>query len=398
MKRGKNIMPDVICPNCHSVTPPWRYCKVCNAHIDKLVENEDKDAHPRSESRGLFGGSSAETGCEFKAPMDARLHKSLDQIRRHNIRKLATSSTGEDEIAVIAKVIDLEHLETLTKTVGGGSIKAKIRGAKVASEGADDAQTTMTSGKPEDKYEWIVTARLKESEVESLCRQPFVVSLKASSRFRPFLEKTLSETCADQKLLPKDEKTKGGEGVIIGIVDFGLDFAHRNFRNANSTRVLALWDQKALPQGDPQENEFGYGRVFTSEEITDALKSGQLDKNDPNTPPYKKFGYLLPKDSLFETGAHGTYVADIAAGNGSGTHQKGVAPKADIVFVDLATTPLSEPPAIGSTFGDSAQLLEAIQFIFDFAKNRPCVVNLSIGSNDGPHDGTTLVEEAIDWL
>jgi len=394
-------MPDVICPNCHSVTPPWRYCKVCNAHIDKLVENEDKRVHQHSESSEPSGRASAETGCEFKAPMDARLHKSLDQIRRHNIRKLATSSTGEDEIAVIAKVIDLENLETLTKTVGGGSIKAKIRGAKVAPEGADDAQTPMTSGKPEDKYEWIVTARIKESEVESLCRQPFVVSLKASSRFRPFLEKTLSETCADEGLLPKDEKTNGGKGVIIGIVDFGLDFAHRNFRNDNdSTRVLALWDQKALPRRSSEQSEFGYGRVFTSKEISNTLKSGELDKSDSDTPPYEKFGYLLPKDSLVETGAHGTYVADIAAGNGSGTHQKGVAPKADIVFVDLATAPLSEPPAVGSTFGDSAQLLEAIQFIFDFAdkKGRPCVVNLSIGSNDGPHDGTTLVEEAIDWM
>jgi subtilisin family serine protease len=399
------MIPDIICPNCHSVTPPWRYCKVCNAHIDKLIENEDKESHPRSESRGLFGRSSAETGCEFKAPMDARLHKSLDQIRRHNIRKLATSSTGEDEVAVIAKVLDLENLETLTKTLGEGSIKAKIRGAKVAAKGADEGQTPMTSCNPKDKYEWIVTARLKESEVESLCRQPFVVSLKGQSRFRPFLEKTLSETCADQKLLPKDEKTDGGKGVIIGIVDFGLDFAHRNFRNnfrndKDSTRVLALWDQKALPRTNSEQNKFGYGRVFTSEEITKALKSGELDKSDSDTPPYEKFGYLLPKDSLFETGAHGTYVADIAAGNGSGTHQKGVAPNADIVFVDLVTAPLSEPPAIGSTFGDSAQLLEAIQFIFDFAdkKDCPCVVNLSIGSNDGPHDGTTLVEEAIDWL
>src|SRR5262249_39708602 len=140
-------------------------------------------------------------------------------------------STGEDEIAVIAKVIDLESLETLTKTVGEGSIKAKIRGAKVAAKGADEGQTPMTSCSPKDQYEWIVTARIKESEVEFLCRQPFVVSLQASSRFRPFLEKTLSETCADEDLLPKDEKTNGGKDVIIGIVDFGLDFAHRNFRN-----------------------------------------------------------------------------------------------------------------------------------------------------------------------
>src|SRR5262245_53006799 len=294
------MIPDIICPKCHSITPPWRYCKVCNAHIDKLVENEDKKAHQRAESSEPFGRASAETGYEFKAPMDARLHKSLDQIRRRKIRKLATSSTGEDEIAVIAKVIDLEHLETLTKTVGEGSIKAKIRGAKVAPGGAEDAQTPMMSGKPEDKYEWIVTARIRESEDESLCRQPFVVSLKASSRFRPFLEKTLSETCADQKLLPKDEKTDGGKGVIIGIVDFGLDFAHRNFRNANSTRVLALWDQKALPLTSPEQSEFGYGRVFTSKEINNALKNGELDKNDPEAPPYKKFGYLLPKDSLFE--------------------------------------------------------------------------------------------------
>ncbi|HKP12343.1 MAG TPA: S8 family serine peptidase, partial [Blastocatellia bacterium] len=153
------------------------------------------------------------------------------------------------------------------------------------------------------------------------------------------------------------------------------------------------WDQKASSDKGGSPENFGYGRLYEQADIDAALR--QAD-------PYEALGYDVPKNSLSGTGAHGTYVTDVAAGNGLGSSCPGVAPQADIVFVDISTagTPTQGPQSVGSTFGDSVQLLEAIDFIFDYArkKNRPCVLNISIGTNGGPHDGTTLVEQAIDRL
>ena len=91
-------------------------------------------------------------------------------------------------------------------------------------------------------------------------------------------------------------------------------------------------------------------------------------------------------------------MADIAAGNGRGSGLPGVAPEADIVFVDAshADIPFDGPEVVGSSFGDSVRLLEAVQYILNKAGDRPCAINISLGTNGGPHDGTTLVEEGID--
>ena len=53
---------------------------------------------------------------------------------------------------------------------------------------------------------------------------------------------------------------------------------------------------------------------------------------------------------------------------------------------------------LNQAFGNSVQMLEAVRFIFDQAGNRPCVCNLSLGTNGGPHDGTSLVEQGLDAL
>jgi subtilisin family serine protease len=89
---------------------------------------------------------------------------------------------------------------------------------------------------------------------------------------------------------------------------------------------------------------------------------------------------------------------DIAAGNGFGTGVPGVATEADLVFVDVSArdVPSMGPEVVGTSFGDSVQMLEAVQFIFDLAGDRPCVINISLGTNGGPHDGTSLVEQSLD--
>ena len=380
-------MSDVICPNCHCVTPPYRRCMACNAYLadwldgapETFARNNERSSSPlwsqaRSLLKRLLG--SASKGSEVSVAMDPRLRRDCRRMQRHGIRKLATASTAPGEVAVIAKVTDL------------GRFKQQVKSVTTAVRNPADAGTTM------------VTARLQadESKLEQLRNQNFVASLKASARIRPFLEQTRHEafacTAAPEVESKADEDTEEGRGVIVGIVDFGMDFTHRNFRTKEGrTRIIALWDQKAPPDVEHSPQPYGYGRLFTEDEINEALGEDN---------PHKALGYEVSSNSLLDAGGHGTYVADVATGNGLGTNCPGIAPQAEIVFVDVSTasTPLQGPQTIANTFGDSVQLLEAIHFIFDYAKKRgrPCVINVSLGTNGGPHDGSSLLENAIDWL
>ncbi|MBL9176347.1 MAG: S8 family serine peptidase, partial [Verrucomicrobiales bacterium] len=267
---------------------------------------------------------------------------------------------------MIAKVTDVAAWEALSEVKPG----ARLDGAGAQAEA-------------------IVTGRIPLSRVEAVRQQPFVVSLKAARVLRRTLAETVPGVEATVAKLPAGHKSAGGKGVVVGVVDFGCDFAHRNFLGSTGkTRLLGIWDQ-AGTAGTP--GSFGYGRFISPVEINKALK--QAD-------PYVALGYGPEVDTASDRGSHGTHVLDIAAGNGRGSGVAGVAPSADLLFVEAASSdvPWQGPDTVGKSFGDSVQLLEAVQFIFDRAGTKPCVVNLSLGTNGGPHDGTTLVEQGLDRL
>ncbi len=381
-------MNEVICPNCRTVTPTWKYCVNCNAPIEHLLSQE------LPEQSGLR-----------RSLMDPQLHRLVQRVQGQGISKLKTASTDEGWITVIARVTDLDAFKALDGVVVGAVIppvtsKSNNRGNQKAGRGIDDEGT-------------IVTARMPVSIVERVRRRPFVRSLKAGQRIRPWLENLRRMARAEGEPVKAAAKAQkqdvvasgnGGDGIIVGIVDFGMDFMHYNFRfkdgDKNKSRILALWDQtaSAVPK---YESPFGYGRLYTQADINAAIEKSKAVKNRRDVEQicetaYQALGYGPPKDSLFLIGAHGTYVADVAAGNGKGTSVCGLAPAAGIVFVEASTQPYA--PAVGQSFGDSAQLLEAVKFIFDYADDKPCVVNLSLGTNGGPHDGSTLVELALDRL
>lgn len=153
-----------------------------------------------------------------------------------------------------------------------------------------------------------------------------------------------------------------GHGVIVGIVDNGFEYGHVDFYDTEGrqSRILRVWDQNG--EGRSAPSGFSYGAEYTSAED---ILSARYDKN-----------------TLY----HGTHVAGIAAGADRRTAYYGVAPGADIVLVSYKNS--------------SASVVDAVKYIFNYADQlgRPCVVNLSLSSNNGPHDGTSDTDVAFDAM
>lgn len=172
-----------------------------------------------------------------------------------------------------------------------------------------------------------------------------------------------------------------GEGVIVGIIDSGIDYVNTVFRNINgTTRILELWDQSVELGNKPE----GYhrGSVFTQEDINRAL-SAQNERERYT---------IVPSRDL---SGHGTHVAGIAVGNfaENKNNNLGVATKSELIVVKLAN------PKEGS-FPRTVELMEAIDFVAKRALfyGKPLALNLSFGNTYGSHDGTSLLETFLNYV
>jgi subtilisin family serine protease len=217
----------------------------------------------------------------------------------------------------------------------------------------------------------IVTGEIDVDRLDDLAQSPYVARVHASRPLRLSLDESRHEIGADA--VHNSPAGFKGAGVIVGIIDTGIDYRHQNFRKADGTsRILAIWDQ----QPDV---------VYISADIDAALGLANPLMRVPHE----------------DQDGHGTLVAGVAAGNGrqagcgkpAGTFV-GVAPEADIVVVKSHW----KRSAFADAFGDSLAAIEAIKFIVDLAAKRkqPVVINLSAGDNLGSHDGTSPLEHVID--
>jgi subtilisin family serine protease len=232
----------------------------------------------------------------------------------------------------------------------------------------------------------VVTARVQLSQIFNIRRDPEVVSLKTTRRLQPGLAGSVADVHArSADLTGPGEPAPAGRGVIIAILDWGLDVAHANFRHADgSTRVLALWDQRG-GAADSSPSPYGYGRVHSQHVIDNWLRSPD---------PYVH-GYDVADADPHGHGMHGTHVTDIAAGNGRAPGSSpGVAPEADLLFIHLSADDTQRE----GDLGDSVRLLEAVSWAVETAAGRPLVIHMSLGRTGGPHDASPLVCQALDWL
>lgn len=163
-----------------------------------------------------------------------------------------------------------------------------------------------------------------------------------------------------------------GEGVVLGVIDTGFDYTHPAFYDfeKGKVKISRVWDQ-AKKGNSPQG--FSYGAEYvTQEEI---------------------LGVAMDIDSF----SHGSHVASTAAGTRvPGAEEfEGVAKDAELVIVAL-----DPPPGEQWKSTTGGNIVDGVNYIFKYAEsvNKPAVVNLSWGGPMGPHDGTSLFNQAIDGL
>ena len=263
-----------------------------------------------------------------------------------------------------------------------------------AGDDQDEVEAIVRLDRPDDdvtgvrivaRFGPVATCRLPRAEIRRTWHDGNVASLKYPRVVGP---EPVAGDVAPGRLRRSDRRRPAGlgptgAGVVLGVLDWGCDVAHRNFRRPDgSTRLLALWDQRTR-RGAASPHPYGYGVVHRRDQIDAALRGGE---------PYAALGYHPADADRDGTGAHGTHVLDIAAGNGQAGGAVGLAPAADLVFVHLAESGTSGL----ANLGDSARILEAVDFISRVAGRRPWVINLSVGRCGGPHDGSTLAELALD--
>lgn len=173
-----------------------------------------------------------------------------------------------------------------------------------------------------------------------------------------------------------------GTGILVAVLDSGIDYAHPDFRNENgTTRIIDLWDQ-TIPATDPLAPPEGFttGTLYTQERINEALQAKTRQERQT----------LVPS---IDVSGHGTHVTGILAGNGRGASNapRGVAPQSELLIVKLGAS-------VGDSFPRTTQMMQAVDYVIRRAieLQRPLVINISFGNNYGSHGSNSLLEQYID--
>ena len=254
---------------------------------------------------------------------------------------------------------------------------------------------------------------IPESEIPALTRQPFLEFVEQPKRLFFADRAGLSASCIPANrifynALPDVSEppfTLTGKGVLIGIIDSGIDFTNPDFRNPDgSTRIRALYDI--------QQN-----RIFSREDINLYLQSEAFERiNNPNLQnEASSENVTISLSRAIDFSGHGTAVAGIAASNGASSKGyfegaasetsagyenssagyagslAGVAPEAELLVVKLG-------PDIPDSFPRTTQLMKAVNWTVLTATEMgmPISINISIGNTYGPHDGSSLLETFLD--
>ena len=202
---------------------------------------------------------------------------------------------------------------------------------------------------------------IEEDKIPQLIRRPEIEYVEKPKRLFYSLLNSRRASCIFQ--VESEPFELSGKGILIGILDSGLDLWDKDFRKADgTTRVRYFFDQVTQKE-------------WSEEEINASLLN-----EERNTLP-------------IDVSGHGTKVAKIAAGNGNGSGAafQGVAPDGELIIVKLGNS-------VNDSFPRTTQLMRGLTYVVKKAvsMNKPIAINLSFGNTYGSHDGTSILERFMD--
>ncbi|MBX7204002.1 MAG: S8 family peptidase [Bacteroidia bacterium] len=217
----------------------------------------------------------------------------------------------------------------------------------------------------------IWTVRVPETQMMAFTKMTGIDFIELDRKARPLMDSVRYFTGIDSVHQGIDVPLLSGKGTIVGVLDHGFDYTHPAFYDTSYSklRIQRVWDQRI--SGTPPAG-FSYGTEF------------------------KDTVSMLQKKFSVTTFDHGMSTSSIAVGSGYGsannTQFRGVAYDCDIALV--------ESNADTTEFGvfTYATIIDGFKYIFNYADSvgKPAVINVSLGGQDGPHDGTSLFGRACD--
>ncbi len=252
----------------------------------------------------------------------------------------------------------------------GAEVDLLLRGARAPLEAA----VREVGGRVKAGTGAVLSVAVPVQRVRELARHPAVQGIEFSLERGRVLNDSMRVKNRVNEVhagLPPLLQGYTGAGTIIGIIDSGLDLLHPDFLDSlGRTRVLHYWDQTLNDSLALAPQPYGYGQAYDSA----AINAGQCPAED-------QFFYY----------GHGTTVAGTAAGNGRANGRNmGVAPGADLIIV---SSDFERP-------NWRAAVADAVQYIIDHAAalGRPVVINASLGTYFGSHDGLDAAALLVDSL
>lgn len=213
----------------------------------------------------------------------------------------------------------------------------------------------------------ILSIRAEVGALEKLVKSEKIIEIDAARKVGvPELKDAVKDVNADYVHQGLDIPFGlNGEGVIVGVADWGFDYTHPVFYDTlmQNYRIIGAWDQFRTA-GNPPAG-FDYGVELTTMED---LLAAECDTNN-----------------IYDKGYHGTHVASIAAGAGAGTDYRGVAFGSELLF--------------GTWLVDEANVMDTYVWMKNVAKerNKRLVINNSWGVYSfGYMDGTSMLDEFIE--
>ena len=208
------------------------------------------------------------------------------------------------------------------------------------------------------RFTGLVTAQVPVAKLQAIAALDEVEQVSIAEMMESDVDTTRSVTSVNyvaeglQHGLPANYD---GKGVVFGIIDSGIDFNHAAFQDSlGNTRIKCVY----MPADNSGTKVTIDGTVLPGSEF-DSTRIASLTTD-------------------LASSAHGSHTAFIGAGSHCGQYS-GMAPGADIVMC-----------ALGGKKND-VNIANSLKYITQYAKRvgKPCVISISLGTKQGPHDGTS---------